>query len=355
MTVIAADDDAAVEVAPYLCVQPADVAGTRRLHGRALCYQIELVDGRRFFVKKARSRRDGPPLEIADSRLDPVRREARTVRALQPIPMLADISAALVAFDDPEGVAVYRGYQHWSGLDALQRRPRGLDPLTAAGIGAALARLHAVRPGQHPATAALHPTGTLGRSTTDWVTVTPASLAAFPSGYRELWARMAAARDPLDGLFGGWRATNLVHGDIKSDNIFVSPDDPSQVLVVDWETAGWGDPYWDVGNLVGDLVSSWLNSMTLAPGGTLQSWLASAALPLSDLRRQVRSLLDGYAPGGLPDHDQRRVIAYAGCYLLQRALASATQADRLDARTMLIATLASQFLAHPDQASEVLL
>ncbi|WP_157987422.1 phosphotransferase family protein [Jiangella endophytica] len=334
MTII--DDALLAGLARAGLAAPDDVLAVRALPGRALCYQLELADGRRLFAKRTRTGRPD------------VTREAGIVRELHALPALAAIAPEPLAADDAGTLAVYRGYQDW-------RRPEGWDdvgPDVAGAIGAALARLHAVRPPARPGSV-LTPTGPLGRPTLDWATVTPAALAAFPSGFREVWARAAAAHDVLDRLAAAWSPRALIHADVKHDNVVVAPGDDTRIVLLDWETAGWGDPLWDVGSLTGNLVQLWLHTLHLTPGATPETWLSAGPVPLDKVRTRVRAALTAY--GAPPSADRPRIAAYAGVFLLQRALAAGVQAERLDARSVLTAHLAAQFLTDPDRTAQVLL
>lgn len=336
MTII--DDALLAGLARTGLAGPDEVRSVHPLPGRALCYQLELADGRRLFVKRARPGRPA------------VTHEAGIVRELGTLPGPAAVVPELLGVDGAGSLAVYRGYQHWRRIDDWH----GFGPEAARSLGGALAGLHAVRPESH-AVAGLDETGPLGRATLDWAAVTPSALAAFPSGFREVWARAAAAGPALDRLAAGWRPRALIHADVKHDNVVVAPGDDTRVMVLDWETAGWGDPLWDVGCLAGNLVQLWLHTLHLTPGATLESWLSTGPVPLDEVRTRVRALLAGYAPGSLPAADRRRIAGYAGAFLLQRALASGMQSERLDARAVLTAHLAARFLTDPDRTAELLL
>ncbi|SEE19414.1 aminoglycoside phosphotransferase family protein [Jiangella alba] len=327
------DDPLLAALAGTGLAAPDDVRAVRHLPGRALCSQVGLADGRLLFVKRARPGRPA------------VTGEAGVVRAVNALPGTAAIAPELLAVDVAGSAAVYRGYQDWRTLTGWP----DVGPDVVGAIGAALARLHAVRPGTHPIDG-IAPTGPFGRPTLDWAAVTPAALAAFPSGFREVWARAAATHTIVDRLAARWRPSALIHGDVKHDNVVA---DGGRVVLLDWETAGWGDPLWDLGSLVGNLVQLWLHTLRLTPGGTLESWLSGAPVPLDELRSRVRAALSGYGP--LTPADRGLVAAHAGVFLLQRALAAGLLAERLDAPGVLTAHLAAQLLTDPDRTAPMLL
>jgi Ser/Thr protein kinase RdoA (MazF antagonist) len=58
-------------------------------------------------------------------------------------------------------------------------------------------------------------------------------------------SRRRSLTDGLRGVAATWSPTGLVHGDLRWDNCLIDVD--GQAVLVDWESAGWGDPAWDVG------------------------------------------------------------------------------------------------------------
>jgi len=305
----------------------AAVMTARPQAGRARCSQIRLTDGTQLFVKQ-----DRPGRTDTDTVA-----EGENVRALRAAGLL-DVTPEVLGLA-PGGV-VYRGFPD---LPTLTARP-DLAAGAAPALGRALAQVHG-------AAAGLRPTGALARSTLDWITVTPRSLAMYPNGYREVWARVDEARPALLDLARHWRATAVIHGDIKADNILLTLTDPPRVILIDWETAGTGDPLWDLGCAVGDRVWAWREQLPLTAGGSLADWLADSPTPLASIGAHARALLAGY---GDPV-DPARVAAYAGAFLLQRAVTYGMHTSQLPARARLTAHLSTQFLTHPERTAEILL
>jgi hypothetical protein len=124
------------------------------------------------------------------------------------------------------------------GRSAAEHRTAGvLDPEVAAAIGAALGAWHA-------------------------------GAAAHAARFRpapDTPPRGLVARDPLLGaalaaVAGEWRASTVIHGDCRIDNASVTRP-PSGcggagVVLTSWARSGRGDPAWDVGCLVADLLAS---------------------------------------------------------------------------------------------------
>lgn len=85
-----------------------------------------------------------------------------------------------------------------------------------------------------------------------------------------------------------WQPSALVHGDLRWANVLVDGqlDDPS-LRVVDWELACRGDPSWDLGSVLADVVA--LLALQL-PGGATRAELVAWAAPLLAAYRQQRDL-----------------------------------------------------------------
>lgn len=63
----------------------------------------------------------------------------------------------------------------------------------------------------------------------------------------------------LDRLFDLWHPNNLIHGDLKWDNILVSNgSDIPKLSLIDWELVDFGDTRWDVGSVFQSYLSHWI-------------------------------------------------------------------------------------------------
>lgn len=336
--------DVEVDVVRLGVTTPGRVRSVTTVHGRTLCYQLELDEGEHVFVKQ--SRPGGAPAVAAEGRL------VRAVAALG-----GEVPAVrLLALDEETGTAVYQGFQGWRPLSTLHTAVGGPSAAAGAALGAALAMVHGHA--KEPSLAEFQDSGPFGRPGTEsWFTLTPTTLVTYPTGFRELWARLGpAGQDALLDLAKEWAPTALIHADVKSDNIYVHPDQDDLAVLVDWETAGWGDPRWDLGSLVGDAVAVWVHALTLAPEGSLASWLETAPTPLTTIASYLRAALAAYhGIRPLGEADRVLIVRYAGVYLANRAMSGAMQAHRLAPHSHLVAHLARQFLLTPQTAREMLL
>ena len=145
----------------------------------------------------------------------------------------------------------------------------------------------------------------------------------------------------------------LVHGDLKLDNVMAGPT-PEQLRLVDWELAGAGDPAWDLGSALGDLVFRWLSTVRPAAGAGLDTWLSDAEAGLARARGGAAALLHGYTARARMLPDRLTVARYVGVFLLHRALAFVERHGRFAGHGRLFARVGTQLVVCP-QAAGVLI
>jgi aminoglycoside phosphotransferase (APT) family kinase protein len=193
---------------------------------------------------------------------------------------LRQVVPACHYIDEPGGVVVLED----AGRDTLASNlspapaPDGRTASILAAYGEAIARVHVVRPtpmGETPwLLSALEPVW----HNYEWL----------PRPCAEVLRRLASTPSIRDGFRRArsrWQAHALVHGDLRWANVLVdAAEEQSRVLLVDWELACLGDPSWDLGSALADLV------MLLGlPGGRVgDDEFAAWAAPL--LAGYVRSL-----------------------------------------------------------------
>jgi aminoglycoside phosphotransferase (APT) family kinase protein len=66
----------------------------------------------------------------------------------------------------------------------------------------------------------------------------------------------------FEALRNTWTPQALVHGDLKLHHVIarrqIGPGRPSQIAVIDWETAQTSDPAWDIGSVIAGYLALWL-------------------------------------------------------------------------------------------------
>jgi aminoglycoside phosphotransferase (APT) family kinase protein len=162
--------------------------------------------------------------------------EAALYRRLRDAPW----TPALHAYDARRGLLVLEWIE--GGADLLARP---ISPTLARALGRALADLHAIAPDDEEL-----------RRDAPWVLALhrpPLEALRYLSAASVELVKLLQ-RDPpltaaLDDLRETWRCEALVHRDVKRANCVAHG---GRVALVDWEMAGWGDPAWDVGSVLGE-------------------------------------------------------------------------------------------------------
>jgi aminoglycoside phosphotransferase (APT) family kinase protein len=314
------------------------VVETVVLPRRSLCLRVRFADGRRVFVKRA--------LPVAgDLPRGSVAHEAAVVARLHPLglpvprPLPAPGGAVLVTED--------------TGLPTLAER-RAADGGTAPGRAPAVGRaLAAVHTGVTPAR--LPQSDPARRLLCAWTAVR-SGLPSSPAVDRfARHLRAAGTTELLAEAVAAWSPACLVHGDARAANVLCPADPEGPVVLVDWEVAGHGDPRWDVGCLVGDLLTAWVDGLDVDAGDELTDWSAGAPVPFAAVAAEVRALTTAYAAGRpVTPGDRRQWLRYAAFPLVQRACAAARDGIDLTPRSRACLLLAGQLLRRPDALGELL-
>ena len=213
----------------------------------------------------------------------------------------------------------------------------GCGPALAAALGRTLATLHAVARDAEAL-----------RDDPPWVLALHRppleALRYLSAASIELVGRLQADDalcSAFDELRTGWRADALVHRDVKWANWIAHPPPGgrrlTQVKLVDWEMAGWGDPAFDVGSALSDFASVGLDAAP-APGAAR----ASSAMFWRAYVRTAR--LDAPAAAALLE----RSLRFAGARLVQSAFEHTQETTVMSARVGRLVALARELLLAPD-------
>jgi hypothetical protein len=176
----------------------------------------------------------------------------------------------------------------------------------------------------------------------------------------------------LDTLRQGWRRETLIHGDIKADNLLLVHEEgeapagqaPGQapavrglgVRLVDWELLQVGDPAWDLGGMLHDMLLWWVQSMPASSARSADERLQEAQLPLPRVKQLMRGVWSGYRKAaGLRGDDAaellRRSVGYTAARIIQSAYETSNNAPSLSNHAVVMLQLCANILADPAAAS----
>lgn len=194
------------------------------------------------------------------------------------------------------------------------------------------------------------------------VHLAPASglpLAPRPGPFRENWPSIADLPDmswgqrrlieiiqtePLliegiDRCLSEWRSVVPIHGDLRAANVLVhSVGAEYHVEFIDWETAGRGEPAWDLGSVMGECVGVWVRSQ-FGPG---------VATPHGPQPGEVcPALWQGYAEtlGGYEDGLAVRSAGFAALRLIQRSLETTASVSTASHEVLIYLQIAQNIFA----------
>ncbi|WP_062348672.1 phosphotransferase family protein [Herbidospora yilanensis] len=254
------------------------------------------------------------------------------------------------AFDDHTGLLVTEFVDGQAPRDAHIADP-ARRPVTAVGIGAALARLHTVAddgglPAQQPP-----PILRCGHPTLDSIEFhSPASLEVV----RTIQSSPALS-ELLDGVHEQWSPGAMGHGDLRGDNILIRPS--GEPVFIDWEMGGPGDRRWDIAGLLTERIVWWLTDPDAwVPMEAQATANAAAAAGLREIREFAHAFLGSYvvtyageldlAKAGLDD-----LMRWCGARLVQFAVEQTHQRSVPLATSRQLLQMAANFHTTPGVAA----
>ncbi|MES1245756.1 MAG: phosphotransferase [Acidobacteriota bacterium] len=261
-------------------------------------------------------------------------------------------------------LAPFRGYDpvlHLLGVGWVEGRTledalRRGGPRAGAGraLGRALVALHQV-----PPSAAAEALGVNNPGSAPWILsshrpslsrvqdVSPAQAQGLA-----LLQKYSAFEELLDRLCRSWSPEALIHNDLRSSNILLARGCPT---LIDWELGGPGDPRWDMGSVIGEVLTTWVRALPLSPEGGLDELLARPRHRIQRFHPFLRAFVEGYA-GGLPRDADRRgwldaVVGFAAARMILLVLEHATLAPLLPASSYYLLQLALNLSRQPREAA----
>ncbi len=129
----------------------------------------------------------------------------------------------------------------------------------------------------------------------------------------------------LSGVRSEWQPSCLIHGDFKWDNVLIRHSEPgAELLLVDWEMGGFGDPCWDAGSVFQAYLNFWIYSMPFHETTNAHLLVRGAKLPLESLQPAIRAFWESYALGmGFDGQSSRAALSRSVCCGAARMIQSA--------------------------------
>lgn len=248
----------------------------------------------------------------------------------------------------PSAGEIWDGEGIWIGASdgrslGVHRRDNGHDVGIATELGLALRSLHGR---EHRSCMRDLDPQSLPAALTFRNEFTGAQWWSLSGANRQLLAALAQAKsDPLgllEALSRRWEPTTPCHGDIKAENIIIDEGSGgNNVVLIDWELAGLGDPGWDVGCVLADAVWLWIDSMPVESGKTIGAAADQARESIAELDRWVETFALAY---GVSEPGWLWSPTFAGARLLQAAWEIGNEANRVTPKTMAIVQAGTNLL-----------
>jgi serine/threonine protein kinase len=179
----------------------------------------------------------------------------------------------------------------------------------------------------------------------------------------KLYQRFPSLSQAIFELDNSINPSCLVHNDLKLNNILLDLnwESPSSKIIrlIDWESAEWGDPAFDLGCILGSYLEIWLDGLFIDHTLSINESLQLAATPLELLQPSLSALVCAYLehfPAILksrPDYLDR-AIQFAGLALIQRIEITIDEDRIFGNRGILMLQVAKQLLCSPKSAMNTL-
>ena len=320
--------------------------------GRNRNFRVRVTPGAGLFLKQA------PPEEPDANRLAVEAQLYRIAASRPPSFPAGSAMPVLVRWNPSQAILITELLENrpesppgadepWSSI------PRGLGPALAA----ALRATHQVlpRPPGNP--------NLLLAERAPWVLEigrpAPSHLASLTGAHLELL--QVIQRDPavqrhLDQLAASWAPVSLIHGDIKWANVLTPPGGGAELRLVDWETAQWGDPLWDLAGAMHSYLADILVDIGIASdrGRNEAATAFAGALPV--IQGEIKSLWATYWSDATPDQATiERVVQLTAARLLQSGYEWCQGEDQIPRHAVAASQLSFNLLNRPAEGAATVL
>ena len=330
-----------------------------------------LPNNRKLLVKQERCSYDGKAAHEFFN-------EWKFHQLLQHFPDLSDIHSCvseLIHFDEYNLIVVYKYLDNYCDLASYYHQEHVFPIAISTAVGTALAVLHRLtfnNQKHHDSFVRSleekfryqfgNPAQRLKRIGPEIFGSVPADALKFFILYQRYESLVAAITD----LETYWYPCCLTHNDLKLNNILLlreweqlSPAAKSQdggiVRLIDWERCAWGDPAFDLGNLLASYLGIWLSSLVVDPSIELEESLRLAAIPLEVLQPSIAALIQAYLKTFPMILEYRldflkRVVQFAGLALINQIDAMIHYQKTFNNTGICMLQVAKSLLCRPNQS-----
>lgn len=157
-----------------------------------------------------------------------------------------------------------------------------------------------------------------------------------------------------------WDQQEIVHGDLRWDNILWLSEGSSSVKFVDWELVSRGNAIWDLAWFCADGIANWIDEQHPTRGDTASSIFERAGEELEVLQEGIRSFWAHYQSETTNSLVRRKRMLellprYVAAALVQRSLELCSQLTEVPNEVYLALQIAINLSEEPDRMGFLLL
>jgi hypothetical protein len=162
----------------------------------------------------------------------------------------------------------------------------------------------------------------------------------------------------LDEVRESWRATSLMHGDLKWTNVLLETEPDAAWHVIDWEMADRGDPLWDLATMIQCWWSYWILSTPPQSLTPLDDFRERRHEAFVETRSSLDAMWSAYSgtagiAGQTATSTLEHVVRLAAARLIQTVYELHNSGGADNAYVELMLETARRLLACPDSMSEL--
>ncbi|MCF4970269.1 phosphotransferase family protein [Nostoc sp. CMAA1605] len=264
---------------------------------------VNLDDNLQLLVKQEQNiKSDGTPHELFNEWL--------FQQLLQQFPVLGNISAIaplVLHFDEENSILVRSYLSEYLDLSNFYQQNNIFPIEIASAIGTTLAALHRAtfQRKEYRDFMATAPAGQFRYSFYNPAqgidSITPEIFGQVNNQslqFYTLYQRYESLEAAIADLAYEWNPCCLTHNDLHLHNVLIHSRwdqlDNCLIRLIDWEACGWGDPAFDLGNIIASYLKLWLSSLVIDPTLQLEESLQLAITPLEDIQPSLVALLQAY-------------------------------------------------------------
>jgi hypothetical protein len=292
---------------------------------------------------------------------------------VQRFPVLGNISAmssSVVHFDEANSILVRNYLSEYEELRSFYGDGCVFPEAIATAIGSSLAALHRTTYNhkEYRNFMATAPQGVIRYQFFNPAqgigAVSPEIFGSIPTealGFYVCHQRYESLESAIADLAYDWNPCCLTHNDLKLENILVHSRwqhlDNCLIRLIDWETASWGEPAFDLGSLIADYLRIWLESLVVDSTLELEESLHLAVIPVEMVQPSILALTRAYLSAFPMILQYRqdfilRVVQFAGLALINQLEQNLKYSQHFDNGGTQMLEVAKTLVTMPQQSIE---